>query len=161
MALGILVPIVFHAIGLGALFLPMFWPIAIGAFFLPPGLALLVGMLTPLLSTLLTGMPPISPPIVLVMMAELGALALVIAVLRGYCRLPDILVLFIALLGSRIVLFLVLISLIPLLGIPSGALSTALVLRGVPGILVILIVVPILLYALRRVLVSGEWNRST
>ena len=61
MALGIVLPIALHAIpDAGKIFLPMFLPVLVGALFLPWQYALAVGVFTPLLSTLLTGMPPVA-----------------------------------------------------------------------------------------------------
>jgi hypothetical protein len=151
MALGILMPILFHALGLGPVFLPMFWPIAVGSFFMPLGLALLVSCLTPFLSMLLTHMPG-SSPIAFIMMAELLVLSAAIVILRRYRQLPAVLLLAVALLLSRLVLLLILLLVIPLLGISPGevfsgrmvasGLPGIIVVTGLPGIIVMLILVP-------------------
>ena len=62
-ALGILFPMVFHAFGqaAGQVFLPMHIPVLLAGFFLLPGYAAIVGLVTPLLSSVLTGMPPLYP----------------------------------------------------------------------------------------------------
>ena len=52
----------FHlAGGMGVVFLPMHLPVLLAGFFLGPRFGLLVGIITPLLSSLLTGMPPLLP----------------------------------------------------------------------------------------------------
>ena len=61
-ALGLILPMLFHlAGGMGVVFLPMHLPVLLAGFFLGPRFGLLVGIITPLLSSLLTGMPPLLP----------------------------------------------------------------------------------------------------
>ncbi len=79
-ALAIAFPTVFHAAKLGSAFLPMYLPILAGAFFLPPGHAAVAGAAAPLLSGLLTGMPPFYPPVALWMAGELAVAGAVVAI---------------------------------------------------------------------------------
>ncbi|MCK5743200.1 MAG: ECF transporter S component [Caldisericia bacterium] len=82
-ALGVLIPMIFHIAGggyLGKTILPMHIPVLLAGFFLPPMYALFVGMITPFLSTLITGMPP-AFPMMYIMIFELGAYALVASLL--------------------------------------------------------------------------------
>lgn len=75
-SLAVLVPWLLHSVpNSGTLFLPMHFPILLGAFFLEPGFALMAGVLSPILSTLITGMPP-AFPVLPFMAAELGTYAL-------------------------------------------------------------------------------------
>ena len=61
-ALGVIVPTIFHMTGVGGtIFLPMHIPVLFAGVILGPGLAALVGVLCPLISHLLTGMPPSAP----------------------------------------------------------------------------------------------------
>src|SRR4030042_6646044 len=83
-ALGVLLPIFFHAVGLGKVFLPMFFPIAAGAFYLPLPFALAAAAITPLLSFILTGMPPV--PDLTVMIFELPVLAGFLSLLSSRTR---------------------------------------------------------------------------
>ena len=53
--LGLVLPMLFHGLGLGRFFLPMFWPVAASGFFLTAPFCLAVGILTPWVSFLLTG----------------------------------------------------------------------------------------------------------
>ncbi|MCR4428358.1 MAG: ECF transporter S component [Caldiserica bacterium] len=70
LALGILLPVAFHALNIGGtVFLPMHFPVLLGGFFLPWGISGLVGLLCPLLSFLFTSMPPL--PVLFPMMGEL------------------------------------------------------------------------------------------
>ncbi|MDZ7722548.1 MAG: ECF transporter S component [candidate division KSB1 bacterium] len=144
MALSVLFPILFHAVGLGPFFLPMFWPIAISLFFLPFGFAVAVAALSPLISTLITGMPPVSPPIIYIMIAELTVMAVVARALFNSTKLGVFWVLAAGLVASRIVLFFMVTVLASLLGLPEAFTSILWVLRGAPGLLMILVVVPIL-----------------
>lgn len=80
-AIGLTLPIIFHSFAMGGpVFLPMHIPVLLGGFLLSPIYALLVGMLTPLLSSVLTGMPPFFPGAIQ-MMFELGVYSLVISLL--------------------------------------------------------------------------------
>jgi hypothetical protein len=83
-AFGILLPMTVHAIPDGGkMFLPMHLPVMMAAFFLPWYWAMAVGVATPLISSLLTGMPPMAPiPMVIIMMVELAGYALVISLLK-------------------------------------------------------------------------------
>jgi len=72
-ALGVLIPIFFHMLGAGGpVFLPMHLPVMVTGFLVGPLFGLIVGALTPFISSLLTGMPPLFPMAVL-MIFELSA----------------------------------------------------------------------------------------
>lgn len=86
-ALGLVIPRLLHSVpNAGTLFLPMHFPILMGAFFLEPGYALMTGLLTPALSSLITGMPP-AFPVLPFMMAELATYALAASVLYRKLKL--------------------------------------------------------------------------
>ncbi len=59
--IGIILPMVFHVVGPGTIFLPMHIPVLLSGFVLSLPYAILVGLITPVLSSTLTGMPPIFP----------------------------------------------------------------------------------------------------
>ncbi|MDZ7386570.1 MAG: ECF transporter S component [candidate division KSB1 bacterium] len=143
-AMGVLIPMVFHAVGLGSVFLPMFLPLAAAGFYLPLLAAMSVGLLTPMVSALATGMPPLSPPVAQLMALEGLALTGVVGWLTGR-RLPAMLALLAGLAASRAVMVLWIVALVPLLGLPARALSAAALLQGLPGIVLILVVVPVVL----------------
>ena len=142
LALGVLFPLLFHAVGLGSVFLPMFSPVAAVGFFLEPTFAILVGVLTPAVSFLLSGMPPVSPPILQVMVPELA----VFAGLVWFCyRRADFAIwlsIFLGLLASRAVLFLCAGMLGKALGLPPQWASAAMLAKSLPGMLAILVLVP-------------------
>ena len=150
MALAILFPMIFHAVGLGSIFLPMFWPIAAAAFFLNIPMAVGVAILASLLSSLLTGMPPIAPPILHVMIVELVFLTVTIGLLYRHTRLGLIWIQLIGLLISRIVLFFVVMVVAPLFGLPGTIFSIAMIIQGVPGVIAIVIFVPIIVSRIKR-----------
>ena len=61
-AFGVFLPLVFHFTGLsGAVFLPMHIPVLIAGLLLGGKAGFAVGILTPFISSMLTGMPPIMP----------------------------------------------------------------------------------------------------
>ncbi|MDI9464411.1 MAG: ECF transporter S component, partial [Bacillota bacterium] len=75
-ALGLLMPFFTAQVpALGARFLPMHLPVLLGGFILGGPLALVVGLITPLLRSFLFGMPPMFPTAV-AMAFELAAYGL-------------------------------------------------------------------------------------
>jgi hypothetical protein len=142
LALGVLFPILFHAVGLGSVFLPMYWPVAAAGFFLPLPFAVWVGVITPALSFLLTGMPPVSPPILQVMAPELAVLAFLTGLLYRKARMAIWPSVFVGLLASRFALFLGAGLLGKALGLPPRWASPAMLAKSLPGVLAILILVP-------------------
>lgn len=144
MALGVIVPVLFHAVGLGSMFLPMFWPMAACVFFLPVRYATLVGLLTPVISFFFTGMPPISPPILQLIIGELFILTLTAGLLYHHTRWGTFWISLLGLTVSRFALFLMVMPFARILGLPPALASTAVIIKGIPGIVLILILVPIL-----------------
>lgn len=62
LAFGLVLPYFFHMFGMaGGIFLPMHIPILLGGLLLGPKYGMILGVLTPLLSSVLTGMPPVYP----------------------------------------------------------------------------------------------------
>ncbi len=142
--LGIVIPIAFHAVGLGSVFLPMYWPLAVGGFFLMPRWAMLTGIITPTLSFILTGMPPLSPPVLPVMIAELTILTLTISYLSYKNKLGVLWILIIGLILSKLILIIAVWLISPIIGLPPSLISISAVAHGLPGIIVIIILVPLL-----------------
>ncbi len=148
LALAVVLPMAFHAAGLGSAFLPMFFPIILAGFLTAPPVAMAVGLLSPLTSALLTGMPPFFPPTAFIMMAEGIVLAGIPSFLRGKKGLPILPVLLVTLLGDRLVLLAAVILISHLLELPAGVLGTAAVIHGLPGMALILAVLPSMVKAL-------------
>ncbi|MEW6524908.1 MAG: ECF transporter S component [Bacillota bacterium] len=152
-ALGILLPMIFHGAGLGRVFLPMHIPVLLSGFFLGGAPGLVVGAVTPLLSSLLTGMPPLMPPVAQLMVWELGVYGLLAGVAYRRLRLGVYPALLLALLGGRLVYGLLGYTILPLFGLTRVPLfvplTTGLV-TGAPGLVVQLVVIPAAVYLVER-----------
>lgn len=160
-ALGVVVPILFHLVGLGRVFLPMHLPILTVGFFVSPIVAAAAGFVTPWVSSFLTGMPPF--PIAALMSLELPVLAGVASIcyqtLKGKVHGNRWTGKIIAVWGStviaivsRIVVDLLLLAKVvaPLLQLPAGSFGLAAVLAGAPGIMLQLTIVPAMVLAIER-----------
>jgi hypothetical protein len=158
-AMGLILPALFHAVGLGSIFMPMFWPVAMAAFFLPWTFSFLVAVLTPLLSFMLTGMPPASPPILHMMIAELAGLALTIALLHGRVQWGLFWILLAGLAVSRVLCFFSAMGLATVMGLPAAWSAWAMTVKGVPGLTVILLLLPLLLQRLTHETLFKEGKR--
>jgi hypothetical protein len=75
-AFAVILPLIFHLIGLGAIFMPMYLPLAIGAFMMNRSNAFIAGAVTPLVSSIMTGMPPLYPPIAVIVSFQLSIFCL-------------------------------------------------------------------------------------
>lgn len=157
-ALGIGFPLALHMAGLSQIaqfLLPMFLPLAGGAFFLPFSAAVFIGAATPLLSALLTGMPPLAPPIAFMMMVELAIMMGVIAIVYRNVRANVWIALIAGIVADRVVLALLAAGLAETLGLPPALITWASLAAGIPGIALILLVVPpvvkrLATYSIRR-----------
>jgi hypothetical protein len=147
MALGVLIPLVFHHAGLGPLLgqilLPMFWPIAVGSFFLPFGLAIVVGLSVPLLSALFSGMPPV--PLLYIMPLELALMAGIIQQIYTRTSWGVFRSLLTGLAVTRLAYLLYAAVLSPLLGVSSRMITSVAVIYGIPGMAAMLILIPLIL----------------
>lgn len=82
MAIGVILPMSFHVFGgVGPKLLPMQFPVLLAGFFLCPQYAVAVGLLTPVISSFTTGMPPLFP-VMPCLMVELASYALFLSVLK-------------------------------------------------------------------------------
>ncbi len=150
LALAIIMPYIFHATGIsGQIFLPMHIPIIIGGFFLSPMTALMVGALSPLINSLVLGMP-VFYPIGLIMTFELMVYGLSIALLRK--KLDTYYSLLISMILGRITAGLVVFALQNLLNLKLNYMVyvKGAVITGLPGILIQLLLIPIIVKALKR-----------
>ncbi|MGB9867733.1 MAG: ECF transporter S component [Bacillota bacterium] len=146
-ALGLLLPVIFHAAGLGRVFLPMHIPVFLAGFYSGPLVGAITGAITPILSGVLTGMPTLMPPVAQPMAFELGTYGCVAGALywrKGTGVLPSLLA---AMLAGRLVYGLVGALVLPLFGLKGISLLyplTAGLISGLPGIAVQLVVIPLL-----------------
>ena len=157
LALGVLLPQVFHLVGgpaLGGVLLPMHIPVLLGGFLLGPVWGTVIGAVTPLLSSLLFSMPVM--PRLLFMVLELAAYGLFTGLFYRVLHLPSVVSLLLSMLVGRGVYFLSLLFTLQVLelnlpGIPSAWLAlTDAVVQGVPGMLMQVVLLPLLLAALKR-----------
>ncbi len=159
-ALGLVTPMAFHLFGgTGPVFLPMHIPVLIGGFILPPFLALLLGMVTPLVSSVLTGMPVLFPMGV-IMFFELGIYGLAASLAYRKLKLPSISSLIIAMIAGRVAAGAVVFILSAGFGVQMNAIAfvKGAVVTGLPGIAVQIILIPSLVYALNKISRSSNVN---
>ena len=147
-ALGIIYPVFFHWIGLGKIFLPMFWPLAAAGFFLPLSVCIAVGTLTPLLSFLISGMPP--PPILYLMIVELSVLTVGVHLVHHRWHPGNFWAILSGLILSRFATLGMAWLIGPLLGLPPGLYAFKQIIEGLPGILAILLIIPLIVSKLTR-----------
>lgn len=156
-ALGLILPYLFHGIkDAGTVFLPMHIPILIGAFILEPYYALCVGVLTPLLSHVFTGMPPF--PFVYIMIFELASYGLFISIFYNKFKMGIYPSLISGMILGRLVNILgtfVLLHIIMSKPFKLGLVASGLFLKGLPGILIQIILIPIIVYAVEKSLKSN------
>jgi len=162
-ALGVVIPIAFHALGggkLGSAFLPMYLPVLACAMLVSPPIAAAVGLLTPMLSSALTGMPPVLP--VLPMMAvELVVMATIASVLHRRLKLHSLLAVVLALLSGRVVMGVVAWLLVaalpaglqeslpPIMRTPVAYVGAATV-TAIPGLILQIVAVPAVVAIVER-----------
>ncbi len=154
-ALGVAIPQFFHMVDAGKIFLPMHIPILLCAFFVDWKYALAVGAVTPILSSFLTGMPPLFP-VLCYMLPELMTYGLVTCLLRK--RFP----MFVSLLGGMVAGRLVsglavwVLTTFFMVKLPNpfvflwGALAA-----GIPGIIIQLILIPVIVFSVSKVKSHG------
>ncbi len=153
-ALGVVLPLAFHAIpNAGSIFLPMHIPVLFCGLVCGWNYGLLAGIATPLLSNILTGMPP-APflPSMLVELAVYGLVAgLLIRFVRSKSQTANV---FIALIGAMLAGRL-LAGLVNALIINLGKYSvqiwlSAFFITALPGIIIQLVLIPVLIFALEK-----------
>lgn len=146
-ALGVVLPILFHMVGLGRYFLPMHLPVLVAGLVLRPRVAWTVGLVIPWLSSLLTGMPPMPMPVL--MGIELVVLAEAASLLVAW-RVPTWLAAPLAV-GGRCAVTLVASSMLAsYLGLPAQAAGWASVVSGAPGIALQIVLGPAVALGIQR-----------
>lgn len=155
LAVGIVVPSLFHLLGIpGQVFLPMHLPALLGGFLLKSKASFLLGFVLPPLNFLVSGMPPF--PNFLVMMAELGMYGLASSLFFRHLRWGVLPSLVGAMLLGRGVSILGSWVLFSVLGRKFGILPLlqSLFVVSLPGIVIQLVLVPLLVTLILR------WGRS-
>jgi uncharacterized membrane protein len=164
LALAVLLPIGFHATGLGGrAFLPMHLPPLLAGFLLGPLSGIVVGILAPGLSHLLTGMPPTYA--VPLMSLELPMYGLVAGMAYRKLRLNIYVSLIAAMLVGRLMFGLGLFVLGLFMNLPYDAakfFSTGgAIVTGLPGLAVQIVVIPIIVAALKRYYEANSRERPS
>jgi hypothetical protein len=142
-AAALLLPVLFHALHLGSVFMPMYLPLVALGFFARPAVAMLTSLIVPNLSAAFTGMPPLYPPIAPVMAAELAVMAGMISWLSMQRpHLPILLLLIPALIFGRVINTSLMYLLGVLFGLPPEFLAGLSFIAGWPGIILMIVVIP-------------------
>lgn len=158
LALGVIIPQVFHIFGpaAGRIFLPMHIPVMFAGFFVGPVIGLITGVLAPVLSTLITGMPPV--PLLYFMIIELGAYGFAAGITFRKYKMNIYISLIISMLFGRLIYGLVLLIAVNVLGISSlsnisviGATVT-----GLPGLVIQIVIIPAIVYLAEKRLRLGR-----
>ena len=159
LALGLILPSAFHIFGpsAGSVFLPMHIPVLLCGFICGPTYGALLGVITPLISSSLTGMPVLMPTGV-AMMFELMTYGFISGMLLKkiniYIALPITMLLWRAVSGIANLL------LLDYLGKPYALeifLTTAFV-KAIPGIVLQLILIPMLVKVVQHLQVKYNDN---
>lgn len=149
-ALGVVIPILFHMVNMGMIFLPMHLPVLICGLYVSAPVAFAVGVVTPLISSAMTGMPPMFPMGVL-MPLELGVLAASASLFSRKLKLPVILSIILAMMAARLVGGLERIAIAPMMGLRQGFIAylAVSVIQSWPGIALQIVVAPIVARVLK------------
>ena len=151
LASGIILPMIFHMFSLtGPIALPMHIPVLIGGFLLSPPLALLLGITTPIISGLLTGMP-VMFPMAIIMAREWGIYGLTASLAARKFKLSIFPALIISMIAGRIAAGLTVALLVQLFGLKMNPLIfiQGAIITGIPGIIIQLIFIPALIHAIK------------
>jgi LytS/YehU family sensor histidine kinase len=147
LAVGSLLPMVFHslfgAMG-GRTLLPMHYAVLLGGLLVGPVAGVFLGVATPAVNTLMTGMPAVAilPP----MVVELAVYGLVAGVARRRWHLPPLWSLLLAMVGGRIALGLAVAVMGPFIGLEAEPVAyvVAAIVMGLPGMAVQVVGIPLL-----------------
>lgn len=151
LASGIILPMIFHMFGMtGPIALPMHIPVLIGGFLLQPQLALALGIITPVISGLLTGMP-VMFPMAVIMAFELGTYGFVASLATRKLKLSEISTLATAMVAGRIAAGITVAVLVQLFGVKMNPVLfvKGAVITGLPGIVIQLAFIPALMYGIK------------
>lgn len=149
--LGVTLPIVFHQVALaGRIFSPMHIPVFLAGIFVGPVSGLIVGLVCPGMSFLLTGMPP--PYAIPLMSLELPVYGVSMGILIRVIKFP-VLSLLVAMILGRLAFALGLFVFGLFLSLPYGpeAFIKISVVTGLPGIAIQLILIPLLMETIKLV----------
>ncbi len=158
MALGLILPSFFHMVGAGPTFLPMHIPVLLCGLLFGWQSGIVCGIFVPLVSSLLTGMPPLFPTGA-AMIFELGTYGGLAGLLYRKLSLNIYPALIFSMLGGRIASGVANAVFMGIAGKAYGltAFITASFVTSLPGIVIQIIIIPIIIFALER---SGVINNE-
>lgn len=141
-----LLPVIFHVFHIGHIFMPMYLPLVTLAFFVSPLYAGLTSFILPLLSGLITGMPPFYPPVAIIMSIELCVMSIIISFsYRTFPKINTIFLLIVTLFIGRVLNVLMVYLFTIFVKLPSKFVAGTSFLSGWPGITLMLVIIPVIL----------------
>ncbi|OAA31002.1 hypothetical protein AT15_08480 [Kosmotoga arenicorallina S304] len=147
LALGFTVSLFFHQfpIKVGQVLLPLHFVVILAGAISGPFVGSISGLLTPLLSALIVGKPPIQPPIAIFMAFELLTYGLITGFLVKRWK-SIYLSMLLAWIAGRLVYTLEIIVVAPMLGFQLGTISALSIsyLLGLPGVAIQLFLIPVI-----------------
>lgn len=149
-ALALILPVAFHAVGLGSKFLPILLPLLLNGFLVPVPWAVFTGASVPLVSGLLTGMPLLYPPVALIMSCEGAILGGMAAAIYRVTRPRIWPALILAIVCGRATSFGLTWWLSGKFDLPPALASLGTFVQALPGVALQLAVVPVVVRALSR-----------
>jgi hypothetical protein len=142
-ASALLLPVLFHVVHLGHVFMPMYLPLCTLPFFVRPAPAATTAALVPLLSGAVTGMPPFYPPVAVLMAIELAVMASLLSLVAArWPRANEWLLLVPVLLLGRGLSVALVYGFSTLIALPAGFLAAASFLSGWPGVILMAVAIP-------------------
>ena len=150
-AAALLLPIIFHLVHLGHVFMPMYLPLVTLAFFARPLPASVTAFVTPLISGAVTGMPPFYPPVAVFMAVELSIMAALIALARTlFPRAGEWMILVPVLLLGRVLYMGLVYAFSLFIDLPAEFMAGLSFFSGWPGIILMIAAVPAVVRISRR-----------
>lgn len=147
-AAALLLPTLFHLVHLGHVFMPMYLPLVALAFFVRPLPVAITAALVPMLSALVTGMPPLYPPVGPIMAIELAVMtALIAAARRRWPARHELALLVPVLLLGRVLYVALATAFALLVELPPAFVAGLSFVSGWPGVVLMIVVVPFIVRA--------------
>lgn len=147
LALGIIIPYTFHMTGLpGNIFLPMHIPVLLCGFILGEKYGLLIGSITPIINSIISGMPPIYP-IGICMAFELASYGLIAGLMYKNKKYNIFISLITAMIIGRLISGITNYILLTVSGngFVLASFLTGSFIKGIWGIIIQLILIPIII----------------
>lgn len=153
LALGLLLPQVFHVFGgpaTGAIFLPMHIPVILSGLLLGYKYGIIVGLLSPILSFFMLSMPQI--PMLYLMLIELMIYGLSAGILYKKLKLNIFLSLILTMITGRISKSILIFVALNVLNFkfPPALSTIPLMITGIPGIIIQIILIPVIVILFER-----------